>query len=68
VKGRRALALVIRVPLEGEASIVLEARTREDELRLRAWLRRTRRIEHLQHALEGLLDELDEYERGKAAA
>jgi hypothetical protein len=67
VKGRRP-ALVIRVPLEGEAEIRLDARTREDELRLRSWLRKTRRLEHLQHALAVLVDELDDYDRWKAAA
>jgi hypothetical protein len=68
VKGRRVPVLVIHVPLEGEAEIRLDARTREDELRLRTFLRRTRRIEHLQHALAVLLDELDDFDRWKAAA
>jgi hypothetical protein len=59
---------VIRVPLEGDASITLDAKCREDEMRLRRWLRRTRRIVHLQNALEGLLDDLDAFDEQKAAA
>lgn len=64
---RRAPELVIRLGLESEVSIVFEAATREDEMRLRRWLRKTRRLVHLQHALEGLLDDLDLHDERRAA-
>ncbi len=63
----RPPVLVISIPLEGEASIRLDAKTLGDERRLRGWLRRSRQLVHLQNALEGLLDDLDEADERKAA-
>jgi hypothetical protein len=55
--------LVVTVELEGRARVVFDASSREDEQRLRAWLRRSRELETLPALLEGLLDELDERDR-----
>ena len=65
---KRPPALLIRIPLEGEASITLDAKTLGDDRQLRSWLRRTRQLVHLQNALEGLLDELDAVDERRAAA
>jgi hypothetical protein len=66
VSARRP-TLVIRLPLEGDVVVRLEAATIEDERRLRSWLRRTRRLELLQHALQGILDDLDALDERRAA-
>lgn len=63
----RRPALRIILPLEGDAIVRLDAATVEDERRLRAWLRGTRRLELLQHALEGILDDLDALEAERKA-
>lgn len=59
--------LHIEIALESQGRITLEARSREDELALRAWLRRTRRLEYLQHALVRLLDDMDAADVREAA-
>jgi hypothetical protein len=52
--------VVIEIPLEGKAGIRIDARTREDELRLRAWFRAAlRRRLPLSDELERWLDDLD---------
>ena len=56
---RREPRLVIVTPLEGHGRIVLDCDTYEDELRLRAWLRRSRSFELLPEILVRLLDDLD---------
>jgi hypothetical protein len=65
---RAAPELVVRVPLEGDARIILDARTAEDELRLRAWLRYSSAFEALPAILARLLDDLDDGDRREAAA
>jgi hypothetical protein len=59
---KRVPLLSVVVPLEERAQLVLFAESHEDELRLRAWLRRTPGLERLQQALVDLLDELDDVE------
>jgi hypothetical protein len=54
--------LWVELPLEGTGRVWLHADSREDELRLRAWLRRSRELRVLPEALERLLDDLDESE------
>jgi hypothetical protein len=51
--------LAIVIPLEGQGRIMLDADTFEDELRLRAWLRRSTVFEQLPAVLTQLLDDLD---------
>ena len=63
----RRPTLVIHLALEGDVRVWLEAATVEDERRLRAWLRRTRRLELLQHALQNILDDLEEIEERRVA-
>jgi hypothetical protein len=53
--------LVLRLRLEDEQPHVsLDARSHEDELRLRTWLRRTGAVAALGFALEQALRELDD--------
>lgn len=66
MRPRRPPELVVRVPLEGAGRIVIAADTFEDELRLRAWLRRSRALDDLAVVLVRLLDELDERDRSAA--
>jgi hypothetical protein len=54
-------AVVIRLPLEGSARFTIDARSYEDERRLRIWLGR-----HWP-SLARLLDELERDERERAA-
>lgn len=54
--------LVVTVGLEGAADVRLEACTREDEIRLREWLRRTGALRHLEAVVALLLDDLDRRE------
>jgi hypothetical protein len=59
----RPPALVIELPLEGFARIYLHANSREDEMRLRRWLRvAIKRRQSLSAALDQYLDHLDERE------
>jgi hypothetical protein len=58
--------LILRLPLEEAGKIILAAETREDELRLREWLRRSRAMAALPGILERLLDDLDAVD-GRAA-
>jgi len=60
-----ALHLILRLEEPGEA--ILAADSHEDELRLRAWLRRTHAVEQIPAILERLLDELDDRDLGQAA-
>jgi hypothetical protein len=55
-----APALLIELRLEETGRITLVADTHEDELRLRAWLRRSPAFERLPAILQGLLDDLDQ--------
>jgi hypothetical protein len=57
---RRRPRLVITVPLEGPAQILLDADTLEDETRLRVWLRRSSALATLPGVLHRLLDDLDD--------
>lgn len=57
---------MITIPLEGTGRIVLDAATREDKLRLRRWLRRSRQLHALPACLDRLLDDLDELDREAA--
>jgi hypothetical protein len=65
VTGRPRLVIVI--PLEEHGRIVLDCETHEDELRLRAWLRRSPVFERLPAVLARLLDDLDEIDEERAA-
>jgi hypothetical protein len=64
---RAAPALVLVLPLEQSAGMRLDACTREDELRLRAWLRRTGALRALPRIVTRALDELDEQDLRRAA-
>ena len=51
--------LVVEIPLEGIGRISLDAGCREDELRLRAWLRSSGQLPALVKILGRILDDLD---------
>ena len=53
-------ALWVILPLESHGEIWLDAVSREDEQRLRAWLRRSASLERLPAILAQQLDDLDE--------
>jgi hypothetical protein len=68
VNGLRARpTLWIILPLESHGQIWLDATSLEDELRLRAWLRRSASLEQLPAVLAGLLDDLDRLDEEHAA-
>jgi hypothetical protein len=58
--------LLITVPLEGHGTIVLLAETFEDEMRLRAWLRRSKAFAALPALVERLLKDLDRIDEDAA--
>jgi hypothetical protein len=55
--------LVIRLALEQPGRVELHAATREDELRLRRWLRGSAVWERLPGLVDRLLDDLDDLDR-----
>jgi len=57
---KRPPALVLRLEFEGGPSVVLEAASYEDELRLRAWLRRAMAVRALVAVVEDALDALEQ--------
>lgn len=64
---RRSPRLVLVLPLEQRGRVYLVADSREDEQRLRQWLRRTRELDATVASLARLLDDLDENDRRSAA-
>jgi hypothetical protein len=64
---RRRPRLPVVIPLEEYGRILLDAETLEDELRLRAWLRRSAVFERLPQALARLLDDPERIDRERAA-
>lgn len=62
----QAPALIVRLPLEQPGQILLDAASYEDELRLRAWLRRSSAMRALPGILGRLLDDLDAREGATA--
>jgi hypothetical protein len=59
--------VLITVPLEGRPTVLIDARSFEDELALRCWLRRSGDLECLAEALGRLLDDLDAWDTEEAA-
>jgi hypothetical protein len=66
VTARPRPRLIIVVPLEETGRIVLDAGTYEDELRLRAWVRRSRVFALLPEVLARALENLDNDHREAA--
>lgn len=64
---QRRPQLRILVPLESDGEIMIDADSREDEMRLRQWLSRSPAFQLLPGILETLLDDLDEHDRESAA-
>jgi hypothetical protein len=67
VNPRRPPELIIRLPLEGSASVIIAADSHEDELRLRGWLRRCGQLGELAALLPRLLDYLDDTDEARTA-
>jgi hypothetical protein len=59
--------LSIDFTLEEPCLIGFLAESREDEMRLRTWLRRSEQFRRLPELLERLVDDLDEADRRNAA-
>lgn len=59
--------LLVTVPLEGNPSILVDARSFEDELALRGWLRHSGHLDWLAAVLSQLLDDLDDQDATEAA-
>lgn len=57
---RRQPRFVVVVPIEGRPRLYVIADSREDELRLRGWLRRAAVFRQLPQLVDQLLDNLDE--------
>jgi hypothetical protein len=67
VAAQTEAALVVVLPLEQPAGIRVDARSHEDELRLRCWLRKSSALRALPAVVTCVLDELDEQDRRRAA-
>jgi hypothetical protein len=67
MNGRRPPRLCIDLELEQPGIVALLAETYEDELRLRAWLRRSPQFRRLPELIERLLADLDDADRREAA-
>ena len=58
--------LLIVLPLEGRSRIIVDAVTKEDELRLRKWLRTSSSMLALPEIAARVLDDLDDLDRDAA--